>query len=232
MRGASGPFGDGGVVGQAFNSGARGLSMRIENQIEMKALRRLHGAQRGAGRRRDDQFVFTDLLDRIVEAGPRSRGPIARGGGDGPPDQRLRRESAGAIMDQHEVWRQWLRRLRLQARQDAGLTRRPAECRRSQPFCAIGGRARRPSLVELAVIGMDNDGRCEKLMGRAQSASGVWQSSGRPAQSRYCLGSSPPSARAPSRRHHDQRNLGGFDKSASSGNRATLCRVSTPARQP
>ncbi len=86
----TGPFGDGGVVGQAVEIGARGAPMSVEDRIETEALRRLHGAQRIARRRGDDQAGFIDLLDRVAQPRSRRRGAVARGGGDGARDQRFR----------------------------------------------------------------------------------------------------------------------------------------------
>jgi len=140
--------------------------MRLEDQIEMKTLRRLHGAQRRAGRRRDDQSVFADLLDRVVETGPRGRGAVTRGGGDGAPHERRRGESPGAIMDQHQIGRRPPSRLGFQARQNAGLTRRPAERRGAQRLGATGGKRCDGLLIESAVVGMDDDGRRAKIIGR------------------------------------------------------------------
>ena len=54
----AGPFRDGGVVGQFAASVVADGAMGGEDQAEAEGLRRLHGAQRGAVRRRDDALVL------------------------------------------------------------------------------------------------------------------------------------------------------------------------------
>ena len=198
--GVSSRLGDRRVVGQI---GAGGVAVRLEDQIEAESLRRLNRAKRRALGRGDDAPFAVDLFDRV---GHRRRG---HGGAveprrlDRPRDQFARSERSGAVVDQYEIRPQV--RLRLEAVADAALPRRAAEDRRGQRARGGRGEAGDRRVVEIAIVGMNDDRRRQEFMRERQRLDRVADE--RPPRARQILlRDRPAEPRAPPRGDDDEGN--------------------------
>ncbi len=100
----AGEFGYGGIVREVLPALFPGAPMGAAYQVQAESLRRLHGPEALTVRSARDPSAAIDRLDRVEDRAAGDSGPRQPRCLEGPGDERLGHERAGAIMDQHEVF--------------------------------------------------------------------------------------------------------------------------------
>ena len=106
------PFGDGDVVGQAVDASGGGAPVCGEDQRKGERLRRLHGSQRRAWRRRQHPAVGVHLLDGVAHRRPGRSSAMEFGRLDGAGDEIARGKRPSGVVDEHDVRRRRNERLK------------------------------------------------------------------------------------------------------------------------